>query len=104
MHTLYKYIYNGFPVFSSIFPMYFHITKFLPAFSQFAPVNPDVQQHCAVPSAMFTKQVPLFWHVIPSHGLAEMWKTNMEVNEIPYANCALFSSLLRVSMLASLYW
>ena len=60
MHTLYKYIYNGFPVFSSIFPMYFHITKFLPAFSQFAPVNPDVQQHYAVPSAMFTKQVPLF--------------------------------------------
>jgi hypothetical protein len=35
--------------------------------------------------------------------LAEMWKTNMEVNEIPYANCAIFSSLLRVSMLASLY-
>jgi hypothetical protein len=54
MHTLYKYIYNGFPVFSSILPMYFHITKFLPAFSQFDPVNPDVQQHCAVPSAMFT--------------------------------------------------
>jgi hypothetical protein len=28
--------------------MYFHITKFLPAFAQFAPVNPDVQQHGAV--------------------------------------------------------
>ena len=93
-HKIYIYIYNGFPVFSSIFPMYFYITKFLPAFSQFAPVNPDVQQHCAVPLTMFTKQVPLFWHVIPSHGLAEIWKTNMEVNEIPYANCAICSSLL----------